>query len=284
MVCGRIVALLASWAVCASPSAQAGPTVDAAKAFADGKALLAKADFAGAERAFRQAAKADARNQEYRQYYAVLRQVRQLRRQIQSEQDANQWLRMAFALRSFYHAHKVYAEALPIDREIRKRRPGADTTAMLAETQIALGMNSKAAETLRSLSRDETTLRTNVLLALALARGGQIDEARDLARKMTPRDDADPRYFLALARLRALTGDPEGTLAALTRSFESTPPSRLDAAKADAKTCKDFGAIAKSAGFARALGTKSKVKESQCSAGAGCGSCPSRGGCPSQGG
>ncbi len=257
----------------------AGPGEDSAKAFAEGEALLAKADFEGALKAFRTAAQADRENQDYRQQYGVLRQIVRLRGEIQEERTGK-WLGMARALRTYYHAHGIYGEALPIDQKIHEQRPGADSAVKLAETQLALGMTSEAVATLRSVEERDATGRTNVLLGLGLARQGEIEQAKALAKEaVLDEDEADRRAFYELAGLRALIGDTAGAFDALTRSFEHTPASQLEEVKADARACPDFAALARTIQFAKVLQTESRIKESGCSQGTGCGSCPKRASC-----
>lgn len=236
---------------------------EAAKAFAEGKTLLAKADFDGASQAFREATQTHPDNKEYARQYGMLRQIIRTRAQIANEQDPDRWWGMARSLCAYYHGHKIHSEALPLDREIHRRRPTVDSAVMLAETQLALGRPSEAAETLRPLAKEDATKQTKVLLGLAFARQGRIDDAKAVIEKVTLEDDAGPRLFLQLAGLRALTGDSNGALEALTRSFELTPPSELDTAKAEAKVSKDFSALTKSSGFAEALRARSKVKDSK---------------------
>lgn len=279
-----IVKFVVVGVVLAAVPALARPAEDAARAFANGKALLAKVKFDEALQAFGTAAKADASNQEYRQAYAVLRQVIRMREEIEKKQDPDQWVSMARALRTFYHDHRIYSESLPLDRRIHEEHLAPDSAAMLAETLLALGKNAEAAETLSNVDKKETTPRTNVLLGLSLARQGRIDEAKAVARKANVKDDAGPGVFYELACLRALTGDPKASLEALTRSFELTPPSRLDTCKAEAKECKDFSAVANTTDFTDVLKTQSKVKESKCSKGPGCGKCPRRAKCAGKSG
>lgn len=274
-----IVKFLIVYVVVSAVPALAEPAEDAARAFADGKALLNAVKFDEALQAFGTAAKADASNQEYRQAYALLRQVIRMREEIGKTQDPGQWMSMARALRAFYHDHRIYSESLPLDRRIHEEHLAPDSAAMLAETLLALGKNAEAAEMLGNVDKKETTLRTNVLLGLSLARQGRIDEAKAVARKANVKDDAGPRVFYELACLRALTGDPKASLEALTRSLELTPTGRLDALKVEAKECKDFSAFASTADFTDVLKTQSKVKESKCSKGPGCGKCPKRAKC-----
>jgi tetratricopeptide (TPR) repeat protein len=277
-----VVGLWVGCVVLAAVPVLGGVTEDGAKAFQEGNALLAEGDFNGALQAFKTAAKTDASNQEYRQTHAMLRQVIRLRAKIEKEQDSEQWVSTAQALRTFYHTHKLYSESLPLDRKMHSQRPTAGSAVMLAETLLALGEHSEAAEVLGSLGDKGATPRTNVLLGLALARQGRIDAAKAFAGRATPKDEAGPSFFFDLARLRALTGEPRKMADALTRSCELTLPSRLDAFKAEARACKDFVALASTADFTEALKTQSKVKESKCSKGSACGKCPRRAKCASQ--
>jgi predicted Zn-dependent protease len=263
----------------------ADPVEDASKAYAEAKRLLAKADFDAARAALRFAAVTDPDNRQYRDEYAMLRQVLRTREQINREIDHAKWLGMARSLHTYYHANGIYGEALELDREVHRREGTSESAAMLAETLLAFGRPTEAVEVLRSVSKDKSTARTDVLLGLALARAGRLDEAKSLAREATA-DTAEPRVFFELACLRALTGDASGAFEALTGYFQQTPPDQLEAAKAEAKACSDFGTLTGNPGFAAALDTQSQVPQSTCSGGTDCGSCPMRkssGSCAAQG-
>ena len=146
----------------------AEPANEADKAFTSGKALLLKADFAGALEAFKAAAKAGIENQEYAQQYAMLRQVTRMRSDLATEQHAERWLKMVGALRTFYYDNSLYSEALPLDRERHHRHQSTESAVLLAETQLALGMHSQAVEMLRAVpKKKQTSPRTRVLHGLA---------------------------------------------------------------------------------------------------------------------
>jgi len=81
------------------------------------------------------------------------------------------------------------------------------------------------------------------------------------------------------ARLHALTGDEAGTAAFIIRTLESIPPSRIEIARQQVRTCKDFAKLLDQPAVAKALETQSKVSESKCSSGTSCGNCPSRQSC-----
>lgn len=262
----------------------AEPANEADQAFASGRALLLKADFAGAFEAFKTAAKADSENLEYAQQYAMLRQVIRMRSDLATERDAKRWLKMVGALRTFYYDNSLYSEALPLDRECHRRHHSTESAVLLAETQLALGMHSQAVEMLRAVPKKQASPRTRVLHGLALAHMEDTKQAKKIAKvPWLLKDDLGPRYFYDLARLRALTGNAKKAFKALTRSFELTPPSQLEGFKTQVRQCEVFSSLQSSAGFAKALTTNSKVKESDCSKGAGCGKCPKRAKCGTKG-
>ncbi len=275
----RIAGFLAGCVVFTALPALASGAETAARAFASGNALLTQAKFDEALQAFRTAATSDADNPQYQQAYTLLRQIIQMREQIEAERVPDRWLSMARALRTFYHDHEIYSESLLLDRRIHERRLAPDSAELLAETLLALGRDSEAVELLSGLPKDTTTPRTHALYALALARQGRIDDAKAVARKVTVEKDAHPRLLYELACLHALTGDARASLKTLTQSFEGTPPSRLDSFKAEVAACPDFSGLVGTTGFANALKTQSKVEESGCSKGPGCGDCPKRAKC-----
>jgi Flp pilus assembly protein TadD len=237
------------------------PKETGAEHFAKGKALLGQADFQGASQAFRKASQADPQNQEYRRRYSMLRQVLRLRQQIDREQDSDRWWGMARSLRAYYHGHRIYSAALPLDRKIHQRRRTGESAAMLAETQLALGMLSEASATLRSVAKEQATPRTNVLLGIVRARQGRLLDAKAIAQEVIVKESSNPRFLYELACLRALIGDADGALQALARSFESTPSDQLEDAKNCAKSCCDFESLARTPGFANVLQTESAIKK-----------------------
>jgi tetratricopeptide (TPR) repeat protein len=275
-----LVSIVVGCLVSTAKPALTKPVNEAGRAYASGKAMLLKADFDGALEAFKAAAKAAMENQEYGQQYAMLRQVTRMRRDLPKEQDAERWLKMARALRTFYYDNGLYSEALPLDRKRNRRHQSTESAVLLAETQLALGMYSQAVEMLRALPKKQNSPRTRVLHGLALTHMGNTKEAKRTAKvPWLLKDDLGPRYFYDLARLRALSGDSKKACKALTRSFELTPPSQLGSFKAKVRECDDFNTLQSTAGFVKALKTTSKIKESSCSKGTGCGKCPQRAKC-----
>jgi len=258
----------------------AGSAEKAAAAYADGEKLLAASDFSGALKAFKNAARADKKNQDYAQQYAMLRQVIRMRERCATEKDTERWLQMAGALRSFYTDHRLYAEALPLDRERFKRSPSSESAAMLAETLVARELDSEAVEMLTALPPKQTSSRTIALHGLALAHLDQLDKAKKVAANLQGvKGEASPAYQYDLARLCSLTSNESGAIKALTSAFEQTPPSRLVSFKTEAMKNPDLANVARTDAFASAMKTQSKVKESDCSKGPGCGKCPKKAKC-----
>lgn len=262
-----------------SRTASAGSTEQAAQLSSQGKTLLANGDVEGALKAYAGAARADSENQEYRQQYAMVRQVVKMRKRIGKERNPEKWETTARALRAFYYEHRVFGEALPLDEQVHAKLNTAESAALLAGTQLLLGMNAEAAELLGGLDAKQAMPQVSALLGIALARQGEIDDAKAAAQKCVLPDNAGPGLCFDLARLRALLGEAGEALGLLTRCFESTPPSRLEGRKTQAKECPDFTTLVAGADFAKVLETKSKVKESACSGGTSCGKCPSRSKC-----
>jgi len=277
----RIWAVIACAAVFATWTAahaedRPGQTVDR------GNTLLQKGDFEGALEAFTAAAKADPDNDEYRQQAALIRRVMTLREQLDQEEDAERWVRMATALHGFYHQHKVYSEALTLDQRIHTRLNNADSAAMLARTQLALNEDSAAASLLKDLQAEQATPEVKALFGIALARQGKLEAAKAWAESVELPKDPAPQLLFDLACLRAKIGDTKEALPLLQRSFELTPPSRLADAKTAAQECPDLVTLKNGEAFAAVLETESQVKESGCSHGASCGKCPSRAKCAGQ--
>ncbi|MBU0718473.1 MAG: hypothetical protein KJ749_09520 [Planctomycetes bacterium] len=275
-----VLSLAISWTVWAAGAVLAKPMGEGSKAYAEGMALLAKDDFEGALASFEAAVKADTENQEYVQQYAMLRQIVRMRQAIADQQDEARWLKMAEALRTFYWDHRLYSEVLPLDQERHRRAPGAESATLLAETQLALEMDAQAVAMLEGLTEEQTSPRTRVLHGLALARLGHPEKAKqNVAADEPVADDVGPRYFYDLARLQAVVAGAEAAVGPLARSLELTPPSRIDAFRSEAKSCKEFARLMNAPGFAEILETPSKVEESSCSKGPSCGSCPKRATC-----
>jgi thioredoxin-like negative regulator of GroEL len=187
---------------------------------------------------------------------------------------------MARGLRAFYASEGIHPELLKLDQELHLRLASAESAAMLAETQLAMSQDADAIATLTGLESSKATDKTQALLGIALARGGQTDRAKQIAEGLRLPDDATPSLKYAAARLYASIGDTTKATAMLKACFESTLPSQLDGFKSHAKACPEFAAMASSAAFAGVLETQSKMPESKCSGGSSCAGCPMKGKCP----
>jgi tetratricopeptide (TPR) repeat protein len=247
---------------------------------ARGKTLLAKGDYDGALAAYAAATRALPGDQEYRDQYSTLRRIVQLRARLRIEKEPQQWEYIARALHNLYVGHGRLGEAASLARELHTRVKAESSAILLAETELNLNRNAVAAEVLTSLDKGKSTAASRVLLAIALARQGKMDLAREVTRSVSAADSTDPGMTYMMARLYALIGNSVEATASLSRCLESLPRSRQDGVKNHARQCSDFANVVGSPEFKQALNAESKVGESECSGGSGCGNCPMRGGCP----
>ena len=229
--------------------------------------------------AYAAAARADRANDQYLQHYALLRQIVRARELLESEDDLRQWGYLARAVHTFYVNEGLHSQALQLGRQIHSRLNDRSSAILLAETALAMNKNAEAAETLGHLDAEQDTASTQALRGVALARMGNVDEARHVADALSLADKAGPRTLYSAARLYALTGNSPKALKALVRCLESAPPSLIVGYRTHARRCPDFASIASTAEFAAALATLSKVPESGCSGGSKCAGCPMRGKC-----
>jgi Flp pilus assembly protein TadD len=257
---------------------QPGP----AELFAEGEAKLAQAEFEAAVEKFAAAAQAAPDKEQYKAEYTLLRRVLMVRPMLEKQADPERWERLARALRAYYYDHDVFGEALKLDRTRYEREITAESAAMLAETQLELGRNVAALETLNALEADAVSPRVLRLKGIALAREKSFDEARAQLEQSAEVEEKDAQGHLELARLHALLGDEEAATAELALAMQWTPPSQLEAVRKTVKTHPDFSGLVATETFTVALETESKVSESSCSGGTSCGSCPSRSTCGDQ--
>lgn len=266
-----LVLLLASVAI-------ADEAVRGSKEFAQGQALLRAHDYKAALAAFAAAEKADRANEAYRQEHALLRRVIPLRERLPKQHNAEKWSAMAAGLRSYYADHELLDEVLALDEEAHRRFGTTETLTRLASTQIRLGQDAAAVTTLGGLPESERAPSTQAQFGLALAHLQRMDEARTIAGSIADAE-AGPGLLYDLACLNSLVGNHARALTLLTRCFESTQPSRLDAFKTYARGDKDLAALAALPEFSQVMATASKIKESDCSGGTSCAKCPSRDKC-----
>ncbi|MFH1923671.1 MAG: hypothetical protein ABIP48_27745 [Planctomycetota bacterium] len=252
----------------------------AEQAFIRGNTLLAKGSFEEALQAYSTAVRAERTNQQYGQQFMLVRRVTALRESLDRERDPQRWLRIAQSLRSFYISQGIHSEALSVDEKIHARLNTASSAGQLAETQLAMGRDAEASQALSALAPEQATTVTQALLAIALARQGQVGEARKIGEGIARPGSSDPGTLYVLSRMQAIVGNDGAALGLLTRCFEAVPPSRLGDLKMHAKQNPELAALASTDGFATAFQTESKVAESKCSEGSSCAGCPMRGGCP----
>ncbi|HOA74047.1 MAG TPA: hypothetical protein PL151_21180 [Phycisphaerae bacterium] len=262
----------------------AGAAEDAAASKKKGDELLAKADFDGALKAYAAAAKADSSNPQYRNEYSMLRQVITLRERLSVEKNPEKWQAGARALRNYYNSHKLYEEALTLDKQLHEKVNSVDSAISLAGSYLALDRAAEAEQVLAAIDPAKLTPEAMIIQAIAQARQSKMDQAKAAAEKIKLPADAGPNLLYNYACLQARIGDKAGAGATLTRCFEQIPPSRLAATKEIARQDPDLAALAGTPELAAALKTESKVKESGCSGGSSCGSCAKKGSCSSASG
>lgn len=250
--------------------------------FERGKALVNQGDFEGAMQAFAAAARADRSNPEYMQNYSLVRQVIMIRSALDREKAPERWEYYARALHTYYVSESLYEEALELARQLHQRVDSAGSAALLAETQLAMNRSAEAVELLSDLAADKTTVVTESLEGIALARLGKKAEALKHAELAKLGDDDGPGVVYCVARLQAATGNASQAAGLLIRCFEQVPPSQLDGFKDHARATPEFAGMAGTREFQQALKTESKVQESRCSGGSSCASCPMRGNCGKQ--
>jgi len=270
--------------LCMTGGAAFAQTADAGTAaFTQAKTYLAQSQFERALESYAAAAQAAPENAAYRQEYALLRQVVALRQSLVSETDTARWSTGASALRVFYYDRGLYDAALPLDQERCRRDNAPEPAALLAETQLQLDRNADAVATLTAVPADKLSPKGRDLLALAYARTGSRDRARDLLAQAAGAPESAEHCLLA-ARAQALLGGREAAHKLLAQSFQLTPPSALPRAKELVKNCADFRSLLSDAQFASVFETVSTVQESSCSRAKSCGGCPSASKCGSSGG
>ncbi len=229
--------------------------------------------------AFSTAARADRSNTQYMQHFSLIRQVIMIQNALVKEKDPQRWQYYARALHSYYVGENLYDQALGLDKQIHERVNSAASAALLAETQLAMDKNAEAIELLSKLPADKTSVVTESLEGIALARLGKKDDALKHATLAKLADDDSPGAVYCVARLQAATGNVQQAATLLARCFEQIPPSQLDGFKTHAKLTPEFTALAATPEFTQALKTESKVVESSCSSGSSCAGCPMRGDC-----
>jgi len=254
------------------------------KAFERGKSLVSEGDLRGALKQYAVAARAAPDNESYLEEFLLVRNAVLLKHNLERTGDQKQWLQMAQGLRAFYSGNGLLQQALELDKQIHAKTNTSFTAVQLAETQLALDLNADAENVLSALGIDKSTSASRALLAIALARQGNLAKAHAIAEATAASDKDGPITLYNLARMQAALGNADESIALLTEAFQATLPSRLVLFKGHAAKCPEFTAIAGSASFQKALATESKVTESACSSGRSCASCPMRAGCANSGG
>jgi Flp pilus assembly protein TadD len=252
---------------------------DAAKLFADGEKLLKAGKFAEAAEAFTAASRAAPDNAEYKTRALVVRRVIALRKQVDTAEPDAKWERMLVSLHVFYCDHDLLDTALTMNRAANARAGTATTAALVAETLLDLGRNGEASEFLAALPEGQRNDGNRLLLGISLARLGKTDEAKAAVAGLEVTEETGAGAMYDHARLACLLGEPRRAVELLVKSIETSSPKTAERLKKYVGKCSDFSLLAKDGNLEKVLAAESKVAESGCSGGSGCGSCPSRGSC-----
>lgn len=278
----------ATWALAlllAAPAAlhgqagdEAGQAEAGARSYARGMELLQAGDFEAALESFGEAAAVEGAPVEHKRTYLQVRAVIKVREDVAEEQDPDKWWGLATRLRNFYYQLRLYEDLVTLARQMHEQRPSSGTASLVADALLALGRNDEAETTLASMDADSLTAHARLLLGVAEARQGKLDEAKSILGEVEAPDPASPRFLFDLARLQVLCGQTDQGLATLTTALESTAPAGLPGFREFVKAAPDFGSVSE-AQFAATLAAESKVTASSCSGGDSCGSCPRRAEC-----
>jgi len=260
----------------------AGEPPTAKGMFESGQTCLARGHFKDALTAYKQAAKLEPDNKVYAGRAMMLVRVLRARKYVETAKVDAKWEKVAISLHAFYVREGLLDEAVKLDRKIHAERPSAGSAAMLAETLLDRGKNEDALTLLGGLASEHKDLQNRLYEGIALARLEKTEEAKKVAKGLKVPADARPGILYDVARLQTLNGETGPAIATLTKCFAGLPAKSQATHRESAKKCPDFKAIAATPAFAKALATPSKVEESDCSGGSGCGSCPTRGGCDSE--
>jgi len=256
---------------------------EAASLFEKGGTLLKEGDVEGSMNAYMAAARAEPGNKEYSDKALLIRRVVAIRRYVAANAVSDKWKKMVLSLHSFYLKNGVHSEALKLDRMAHEKLKSALSGSLLVETLLELQKNAEALAVLKGLDKKDLDLQNRLYFGITLARLNRIDDAIKVRQRLQISGDTATGVLYDFARLDSLLGNEGEAIKALKLCFEKTPPSSLDLVKGFVKGCVDFKPLAAKAAFSDVMKTKSKIKESDCSGGTSCSTCPKKAGCSSSG-
>ncbi len=257
----------------------ADDALNATMLHAEGKALLAKADFEGALARYLAAARAAPKSQAITQDARALKRVVAQRKALDAPKQHPKWEGIAMSLHAYYLREGLPAEAVALGRRGVKVLKNGAAEARLAEGLLEAGRHDQVMTLLAAPATWKRAERHVIFHGIALVRAGQVDKATALAKTLKLPAKADPRLLRDGARLHAVLGNETAAAALLVRAFETTPVANLPAFKKQVRTHADFGPVLAGPAMTKAMTTASKLKPTSCSGGTDCGSCPSRGKC-----
>lgn len=227
--------------------------------------------------AFKKIRAADPENKYASKAIRPLTQAVQLEKIVAMDKHVK-WMSAANWLQTFYTRNKVPTKALALAERAYKRFP--DDKSWGSRYAMALadaGQGKKAVDVYEALLVKHPAPSIRVMAAITYAKLGDKDKAMMQLGKM-PEKITDPAITYNLACAYALMGKVPEAASLLAKSFELTPPSKLDARKKHAKVDADLKILAGSKELVVAMNATSKVTDKPAAA-PSCEDCPSSEGC-----
>lgn len=269
--------LILCW-ICTALLAFAAPTPE--ESFAQAELKLQQGQFEEALVLYQAAYEGNQDNAEYRRAYNIIQNVIQFRKVLPAEKDMRRWTSMALSLRAFYMEHRIYSEAYQINQQIYAQHNNPIALTWLVETQILTQRYEEASELLAKNANLNNNLMA--LQGIAYFKTGQLEKAKTVAQQLAMISATTPGFCYYAGMLEALLSNYEMAIAHLVHGCQATPPSRLETYKAMINQAPEFQELQKLPAFAEVTNAKSLMKESDCSGGSNCGSCPNRNSCGKQ--
>lgn len=246
------------------------------KEIQDGYALIYSGQIETALEHFRRLAEKDPLEPLAQKAIRPLTQAVQLRKLLGDEKHQN-WTKAAEWLYTFYTKNRVPQEAQALCERVWKRFPGDPTWGLrLAEACASLRKNEQALAVYEKLLEKDQDPEILALTAVLLARMGREEDACAYLDKI-PKALEGPALCYNIACAFALLGEAAKAGHCLKRSFELTPPSKIEEAKKLAQADEDLAFLRGTEEMEAALQAKSTVPEPKCESGSSCDGCPSKG-------
>ncbi len=244
-----------------------------------GNQAIQKCEFEQASEYYKKASEAAQDNPEYKDKAMLLRNIIRIRENLAKENNIRRWANNAMSLRAFYMQEKLYSEVLNISQQIYSRFASNPVALfMLGESYILCQQYQQAVEFLSKLG-ESSTQTTEVLLGIAQAKLGNKDAATTISKQLSQMPSHQPSYCYYAAILETLLQNPNRALQYIANGLKNTPPSQIETLKKKILESPELQTLKENPQFTTTLATESEIKESNCSGGSSCSTCPNRSGC-----